>query len=142
MNKKSETVKEGLIVTAGSLIGLISVFVLYYLLFMFFESFIDREKTYNFVPALRLGYGILWIPSCIILYRSGMHDLLKAIFLAVSLTAFMAGTGVQLYQYPFVIGLMILLAAAISVFLLYKMKKRWYHYYAAGIAVAAALFYL
>lgn len=142
MNKKSGIIKEGLLVTAGGFTGLILVFILYYLLFMFFEAFIDRESTYHFVSSLRLGYGIFWLAICILLYRSGIHDILKAIFLAMSLTAFMAGTGVQLNKYPAAIFLTVALTAAISLFLLYKMKKRWYHYYAVGISVLAAIIYL
>ena len=62
--------------------------------------------------------------------------------LTTSLTTFMVGIGVQLYESPIVVGLVLLLVASISVFLLHKMKQKWYHYYAVALSILAALFYL
>ena len=62
--------------------------------------------------------------------------------MAASLTTFMVGIGVQLYESPIVVGLVLFLVAATSVFLLHKMNQKWYHYYAIAIAIIAALFYL
>jgi hypothetical protein len=53
----------------------------------------------------------------------------------------MVGMGVKLHKTPFLAGLVMLLVAATGIFLLRKMKKKWYHYYAIVISVFAALLY-
>ena len=142
MNKKSGIIKEGLLVTIASLLTLAVAFMLYFLIFMVFESFANQDGSYGFVSSLRVGYGILWLGLCLIVYRTTLSDWLKASVLTASLTTFMVGIGVQLYKSPIVVGLVLLLVASISVFLLHKMKQKWYHYYAVALSIIAALFYL
>lgn len=142
MNKKSETIKDGILVTIGSLLALAVAFMLYFLIFMIFETVANKDASYNFVSSLRIGYGIVWIILCLIIYRTRVSEWLKASILVGSLTTLMAGIGVQLYKTPIVIGLVMFLVSAIGVFLLHKMKKKWYHYYALVISVITTLFYL
>lgn len=142
MNKKSGIIKEGLLVTIASLLILAVAFMLYFLIFMVFESIANQDGSYGFVSSLRVGYGILWLGLCLIVYRTTLSDWLKASVLTASLTTFMVGIGVQLYKSPIVVGLVLLLVASISVFLLHKMKQKWYHYYAVALSILAALFYL
>ncbi len=142
MNKKSEMIKDGILVTIGSFIAVVVAFMVYFLVFMLFETMANKDASYNFVSSLRIGYGIVWIVLCFITYRTRVPEWLKASILAGSLTTFMAGIGVQLNKTPIVIGLIMFLVSAISIFLLYKMKKKWYHYYAIAISIIAALFYL
>lgn len=142
MNNKGEIIKDGLLVTLGSFGALAISFMLYFLLFMLFETVANQNGSYSFVSPVRVGYGVLWLILCLIIYRTRIYDWLKASMLAGSLTTFMVGTGVQLYRTPVIDGLVMLLIAAISVFPLRKMKKKWYHYYAIIISIVAALFYL
>ena len=142
MNKKSGIIKEGLLVTIASLLTLAVAFMLYFLIFMVFESIANQDGSYGFVSPLRVGYGIIWLGLCLIAYRTTLSDWLKASVLTASLTTFMVGIGVQLYKSPIVVGLVLLLVASISVFLLHKMKQKWYHYYAVALSILAALFYL
>ena len=142
MNKKSGIIKEGLLVTIASLLTLAVAFMLYFLIFMVFESFANQDGSYGFVSQLRVGYGIIWLGLCLIVYRTTIYDWLKAGVLTASLTTFMVGIGVQLYESPIAVGAVLFLVASISVFLLHKMKQKWYHYYAIAIAIIAALFYL
>ena len=142
MSKKSGIIKEGMLVTIASFLALAAVFMLYYLIFMFFETVADQDGSYGFVSILRVGYGILWLGLGLIVYRTTIYDWLKASMLTASLTTFMVGIGVQMYESPIVVGLVLLLVAATSVFLLHKTKQKWYHYYAVVIAIIAALFYL
>ncbi|WP_434351425.1 hypothetical protein [Trichococcus flocculiformis] len=142
MNKKSGVIKEGILVTIASLLTLAVAFMLYFLIFMIFETVANQDGSYGFVSLLRVGYGIIWLGLCLIVYRTTINDLLKASVLAASLTTFMVGIGVQMYESPIVVGLILLLVAATSVFLLHKTKQKWYHYYAVVIAIIAALFYL
>ncbi|HRL00033.1 MAG TPA: hypothetical protein PK486_06405, partial [Trichococcus flocculiformis] len=120
MNKKSGIIKEGLLVTIASLLTLAVAFMLYFLIFMVFESFANQDGSYGFVSPLRVGYGIIWLGLCLIVYRTTIYDWLKAGVLTASLTTFMVGIGVQLYESPIVVGLVLLLVASISVFLLHK----------------------
>lgn len=142
MSKKSEIIKEGMIVTLASFLTLAVAFMLYFLIFMVFESIANQDGSYGFVSLLRVGYGIIWLGLCLIVYRTTVYDWLKASVLTASLTTFMVGIGVQLYESPIVVGLVLLLVAATSVFLLHKMNQKWYHYYAVAISIIAALFYL
>lgn len=142
MSKKSEIIKEGILVTIASFLTLAVAFMLYFLIFMVFESIANQDGSYGFVSLLRVGYGIIWLGLCLIVYRTTVYDWLKASVLTASLTTFMVGVGVQLYESPIVVGLVLLLVASISVFLLHKMKQKWYHYYAVALSILAALFYL
>lgn len=142
MSKKSEIIKEGILVTIVSLLALAVAFMLYFLIFMVFESIANQDGSYGFVSQLRVGYGIIWLGLCLLVYRTTVYDWLKASVLTASLTTFMVGIGVQLYESPIVVGLVLFLVAATSVFLLHKMNQKWYHYYAIAISIIAALFYL
>ena len=142
MSKKSGIIKEGMLVTIASFLALAAAFMLYYLIFMVFETVANQDGSYGFVSILRVGYGILWLGLGLIVYRTTIYDWLKASVLTASLTTFMVGIGVQMYESPIVVGLVLLLVAATSAFLLHKTKQKWYHYYAIVISIIAALFYL
>lgn len=142
MNKKSEIIKDGVLVTAGGLIVMAAAFMLYFLIFMLFETIANKDGSYSFVSWVRVGYGVIWIILCLIIYHTGIPERIKAGILAGSLTTFMAGIGVQLYKTPVIVGLVIFLIAGTAFFLLFKLKKKWYHYYAVVISIIAALFYL
>ena len=105
MSKKSGIIKEGMIVTIASLLTLAVAFMLYFMIFMIFESIANQDGSYGFVSSLRVGYGILWLGLCLIVYRTTLSDWLKASVLTASLTTFMVGIGVQLYESPIVVGL-------------------------------------
>jgi hypothetical protein len=142
MKEKSKVIKEGILVTIASFLALAVAFMLYFLIFMIFETVTNQDGSYGFVSQLRVSYGIVWLGLGLIAYRTAIYDWLKASVLTASLTTFMVGIGVQLYESPIVVGLVLLLVAATSVFLLHKMKQKWYHYYAVAISIIAALFYL
>ncbi|WP_027107858.1 hypothetical protein [Lacticigenium naphthae] len=142
MNKKSEIIKEGLLVTVGGFVILIVAFLLYFITFMLIQKMVNQNNSYNFVAPLRVGYGIIWIVFCFIIYRSRIGEWLKASVLTGSLTTFMATVGVQLFEYPIIVALFMVLAVVISLFLLRKMKKAWFHYYAIAISIIASLYYL
>ncbi len=142
MNKKSGIIKDGVLVTVGSFIAMAVAFMLYFLIFTLFETMANQDGSYSFVSWIRVGYGIIWIVLCLIIYRTRIPDWLKAGILTGSLTTFMSGIGVQLYETPIIIGLVMLLAVGTAILLLRKMNKKWYHYYAIAISIIAASFYL
>lgn len=145
MNQHNKKVVDGLLVAAGSIISTAIAFLLYYLLFMLFETIANRDGLYGFVSPLRLGYAIGWLFICLVIYRTKLPEQLKAIILACSLTVFMSGIGVQLSGldgYLIIVGIVFLLVVTIAVMLLCKMKKNWFHYFAISISIIAALLYL
>jgi len=142
MNKKSEIIKDGVLVTISSFIIMAVAFMLYFLIFMFFENMANQDGSYAFVSPVRVGYGIIWIVFCLMMYRTRIPEWIKASILAGSLTTFMAGIGVQLYESPIIAGLSALLAVGAAIYMLHKMNKKWYHYYAIAISIIASLFYL
>lgn len=142
MNKTSEIIKSGTLVIIGSIVALALAFVFYFTIFMLFETIANQDGSYSFVSPVRVVYGILWIVLCLITYRTRIYDWLKASILTGALTTFMVGIGVQLSKNPVIIGLVMLMVAATGVFLLHKMKKKWYHYFAIVLSIIAALFYL
>lgn len=142
MNKKSETIKDGVLVTISSFIVMAAAFMLYFLIFMIFENIANQDGYYTFVSPVRVGYGIIWIVFCLMMYRTRIPEWIKASILAGSLATFMAGIGVQLYETTIIAGLVALLAVGAAIYMLHKMNKKWYHYYAIAISIIAVLFYL
>lgn len=142
MNKKSEIIKDVILVTLSSIITIVLAFILYFLLFMIFENMGNKDGSYNFVSLLRVGNGIIWMVFCLIMYRIRIPDWIKAGILTSSLTAFMIGIGVQFFEMPLIAGLIVLITVSAAIYMLRKMNKKWYHYYAIMISIIAALFYL
>ncbi len=139
MVNASEMIKKGLLVTFGGMLLLVVSFFLYLFIFRVLGS---PDGAYNFVAPLRVGYGVIWLVAVILIYRSNVADWVKAVFLAGGLGTFMITEGVQLYRWPVLqIG-----AAAVvilgSIYLLYRSKKKWYHYFAVILATSGLLFYM
>ncbi|WP_125137828.1 hypothetical protein [Petrocella atlantisensis] len=142
MNKKTEIIKDGVLVTMGSFLILVVAFMLYYVLFMIFSTMTNKDTTYSFVASLRIGYGIIWMIFCFIIYKTSLPEWFKASILVGSLTTFMAGIGVQSYRTPIVINLVLLIISAAGMVLLIKTKMKWHHYYALVLSVMATIFYM
>lgn len=129
-------------VTMGSLVVLAAAFLGYFLLITFLMNRVDLDSTANFVGLVRMGYSITWLTFGLFIYRTKVHDWLKACILAGALAAFMIGMGVQLYQSPLLGSLIALMTVGISAFLLHRTRQKWYHYIAIVLAVIAAVIYL
>lgn len=140
--KKGQIFKEGLYVTLGSLLAMVVAFGGYFLLFMLIARVFSQSGSYYFVAWLRMGYGILWLLFGAFFYKMHGPDWLKASLLAAALTTFFASSGVQFFANPLLAGLILVLTASIVVFLLYRARQPWYHYYAVALALLAAWFYL
>lgn len=136
-----QKIKEGLLVTFGSILALVSSFLFYYLLFLFFEQIIDREHSYHFVSFLRMGYGIVWMLIGIILLCSKLKNWMKACMVTGSLTTLMVTIGAEFYQTPIIPILIAIFLTILILFLLYKQKKQWYYYYCLGISILSFLLY-
>lgn len=55
MNKKTESIKNGIFVTIGSFLSWIISFGVYFLIFILFEWTRNLSGSYSFVPYVRLG---------------------------------------------------------------------------------------
>lgn len=77
MNKKSESIKNGIFVTIGSFLSCIISLAVYFLIFMLFERTGNLSGSYSFVPYVRLGYGIFWLILAWVTYRSRLPEWLK-----------------------------------------------------------------
>lgn len=140
MAKTSEVIKKGVLVTVATLALLVIAFLLYFLLFRLMETI--SPGAYRFVRNLRVGYGVAWLMAALLLYRTKIADWLKAALLAAGLGAFVIAVGVQLYETPAVAVIITVICFGAAVYLLYRMKKKWYHYYALLLAGLGLLFYL
>ncbi len=139
MGNKYTIIKQGIQVTITSILLLGFAFLVYFLLFRLFE---DNRTTYGFVSFLRVGYGVLWLILCILFYLTHFKDWLKACFLNVGVSVFLISISVQLYDKPF-IGLVISLCTyMICLFLLFRFKMKWYHYYALFLSLPFLFIYI
>lgn len=142
MERRIRVVREGVVVTVGGLVALVVSFVSYLLVFRLMEDVAGPEGHHGFVPVVRVGTGAVWIGLCLAAYRSGIPDLVKACVLTGSLATFMVALGVQSYEHPVLVVLIVSGIPATSVLLLLRRKKGWYHYYAVALSVVAAIVYL
>jgi len=140
MKKTLVVIRDGMLVTICSFIGLVLSFFIYYLLFMLFET-IGPQK-YLSVSTLRVSHGFIWLIAGLVIYKTKIPDWLKASVLAVSLGTFIIASGVQLYEKPLFITSITFLITTITILALYRKDKRWYHYYALALALTAIIIYL
>ncbi len=142
MKHQSQIIKDGLFVTIGGLVAMAIAFLVYLLLFTLFETFMNQDGLYTFVSYLRIVYGMIAIMVCVLIYQTKWKGQIKASILAGSLTTCMASIGVQLYDKPLFIIILLSVLTIIALILLYFHKKPWYHYYALVMTLVAALLYI
>ncbi len=142
MKIKPLFIKQWLGVTFGSALLLVASFLGYFMLFAFFERFGDSDGQYDFVAFLRVGYGIFLIALCICLYFTKMFDWLKACFLTVGMSTFLIAISVQLYFAPWIYITLSALVILIGLFILFKLKQLWYHYYAILLVILCLILYI
>lgn len=139
MENKYKIVKQGILVTLTSIFMLGFAFVIYFLLFRLFE---DSRSTYGYVSFLRVGYGLLWLIICGLIYLTHIYDWLKACFLNVGISVFLISISVQLYDKP-LIGLLISGSIFIvCLFILIRFKMKWYHFYALLLSLPFLFIYI
>jgi hypothetical protein len=133
---------QGLIVTVLSFMALAISFIIYLLIFTLFEAIGNQDGSYGFVSKVRIGYGIFWLVLYLLVYRTKLADLLKAGLLASTLATLMIGIGVQLSEIPILAAGTTFTIVVVSVLILVRTKKAWFHYYAVILALVSALIYL
>ncbi len=141
MKKTFEIIKTVLLVTVCGPVVLASSYVWYYLIFLAFEA-MSKDGAFHYVSSLRIIYGILWLAAGVLIYGSKLPDWIKACVLTGSVGTFLIAAGVTLYEMPVLAGVLIAIVIAVSAFLLFKTKKKWYHYYALALSLLAGILYL
>ena len=131
-----------LVIPIGGLIMIAFILALYLGLYTLLESLFFPNDPQAFpAGALRVGSTIALVGLCLVLLRTKLPDLLKAIILTGPLAALITTTGHSLYQQPVVSVAAMFGVVAICGILLYRFKKPWIYYYAGAIASLAGLIY-
>lgn len=114
----------------------------YFAVYMFVESvFFPNNPTAVPAGTIRNTYTVLLIALFLLIIRTRIRDLVKAIILVGPLTMLIIAVNLALYLKP-VLAIASTLAITICFcYLLFRYKKPWYYYYAAGFSVGAAIFY-
>lgn len=102
MKNTSIIIKNGLIVTGGSLVSLAVAYGIYVFLFLTVREMAIQAGTFDLISKVRIIYGISAILICALIYRTRLIDWIKASVLAGALATMMISIGVQMYEFkPF-----------------------------------------
>ena len=131
-----------LAIPIGGLIMIALTLAIYLGLYLLLESLFYSNHPQEF-PAgiLRIGCSIALVGLYLVLLRTRLPDLFKAIFLVGPLAATIITTGHALYARPVVSIIAMFGVATVCGILLYLYKKPWIYYYAAAVAAAAGMIY-
>jgi hypothetical protein len=141
-NKKPSTLLSVILIPIGGLLVLALCYLGYLALYMFIESvFFTNNPTSVPAGIIRNSYTIVLIAVYLILLRTKISDLFKAILLMGPMTMLIIAVILALYLKPVLAALSAVTITACFIFLFYKFKKPWIFYYAAGISVVAAIAY-
>lgn len=131
-----------LAIPVGGLMMIALTIALYMGLYLLLESWLFANNPQDFpADSLRKWSTVLLIGLYLVVARTKLPDILKAIFLTGPLAASIITTGHGLYSRPVVSIISMLVVAAFYGILLYLYKKPWFYYYAAALAVIAGMVY-
>lgn len=131
-----------IVIPLGGLLMMALTLVLYGVLFNLLESLFFPNDPLSFpADAFRRAFAIALMLLYLLLLRTQLLDLLKAILLTGPLSAVIITVGHALYEHPAASILTMFVAIAIFGLLLYRFKKPWIYYYAGTIASLVALAY-
>jgi hypothetical protein len=131
-----------IVIPLGGLLMMALTLVVYGILFNLFETLFFPNNSLSF-PAgpFRMIFTIAMVLLYLLLLRTQLSEMLKAILLTVPLSAVTITIGNALNERPSVSIPAMLVAIAICGLLLYRFKKPWIYYYAGAIASLVALAY-
>jgi hypothetical protein len=116
--------------------------IVYALLYNLLESMFYPNDPFSFpAGALRSIFAVTLVLLYLLLLRTRLSDLLKAILLSGPLAAVVITVGHALYEYPAVSIPAMFVTIVLCGLLLYRFKKPWLYYYAGAIASLVALAY-
>ncbi len=131
-----------ILILAGSLVAMAATWLLYVLVYNLLETLFFPQNPQAF-PAyyVRQLYAVIWVLLYLLLLRTRLPQLVKAILLSVPLSTVSITAGLMLYEKPILAIAVMLTLAGLCGFWLYKTHKPWFYYFAAGIATLTALSY-
>jgi hypothetical protein len=131
-----------LVIPIGGLIMIALTLVMYLELYLLLESLFFSNNPQAFpAGALRAGSTIALVGLYLVLLRTKLPELLKAINLSGPLAALIITTGHALSTQPVVSVAAMFVVVAICGILLYRYRKPWIYYYAGAIAALVGLVY-
>lgn len=114
----------------------------YFAVYMFVESvFFPNNPTSVPAGTIRNTYTALLLAVYLLILRTKIRDLIKAIILIGPLTMLIIAINLAYYLKPVLAIASTLVIAICCSYLLYRYKKPWFYYYAAVLSVVAAIFY-
>ena len=131
-----------IVIPLGGLVVMALTLVLYGVLFNLLESLFFPNDPLSFpAGAFRMVFAIAMALLYLLLLRTQLSDLLKAILMTGPLSAVVITVGHALYEQPAVSISAMVVTIAICGLLLYQFKKPWIYYYAGAVASLVALAY-
>ena len=131
-----------IVIPLGGLLMMVLTLILYGVLFNLLESFFFPSDPLSFpAGAFRRAFAVVLVLLYLLLLRTQLSDLLKAILLTGPLSAVIITVGHALYEHPAVSIAAMFAAVAIGGLLLHRFKGLWIYYYAGAIASLVALAY-
>jgi hypothetical protein len=129
-------------ISVGGLLIMGLTWLLYGLIFNLLESLFYPDNPLAF-PAdiVRRVYALVLVLLYLILLRTRLSDLLKAVLITGPLSSVMITVGILFYEKPVISIASIIAVAAVCGALLYQSKKPWLYYYAGVIAALVAITY-
>ncbi len=139
MNKDSRN--HWLTIILFPLLGLVYLgicFMTYFGLFRIMETTVGRVFNVGF---FRQMFALFLIIVYFIVLRTKTSDRIKAFLLIGPLGTLLITVILTFYQnIPLFVGL-IVFVSVLLIYILYRMKKHWYYYYASILAILAAIAY-
>ena len=129
-------------VLLGGLLTMALTRVVYGVLFNLLESLFFPNDPLSF-PAgpFRMAFAVALVLLYLLLLRTQLSDLFKAILLTAPLSTVIITVGHALYQQPIVSVSAMFAVIVLCGYLLHRFKKPWVYYYAGAIASLIALLY-
>ena len=131
-----------IVIPLGGLLMMALTLVVYGVLFNLLESLFFPNDPLSFpAGAFRMAFAVALVPLYLLLLRTQLSDLLKAILLTGPLSAVIITVGHALYEQPIVSVSAMFVTMVLCGLLLHRFKKPWVYDYAAAIASLVALVY-
>jgi hypothetical protein len=131
-----------IIIPIGALLMMALTWLLYGLIFNLLEALFFPDNSLAFPAGLvRRTYAVVLVLLYLILLRTRLADLVKAILITGPLSTVIITVGLAFYEKPVISIIVMVASAATCGIFLYLSKKSWLYYYAGIIASLAGLAY-
>ena len=130
------------VILFGGILVLGLCYLAYFAIYMFVEStFFQFNPTAVPAGVIRNSYAFVLLVFYLLLFRTKLADMMKAIILIGPMTLLIIAAILALYEFPFAAIAATALITGICVFLIYHYKKPWIYYYSSAVAMLAAVVY-